>query len=180
MVAGRGFIGGLSKVGNDMSKKANRREVEMIRKRRMARANRLLGWVTFAAFLLPRLAPFLIEQGLVTLSEGLLSGLRSSFMFFIFLHGIAGVYLYGVPIFKWHPRVIQMMLGLVIFGVFILNRSFILVPALLRITEVLMWIPVGAHVLLGLRYLVHRVIRPSTYPATPYYLGGAIVRDFTR
>jgi hypothetical protein len=145
----------------------------------MAKANRFLGWVTFLTFLLPRIAPFFVAQDYFIFSESWLSAMQASFMFCIFLHGIAGVYLYGVPVFQWRPRIIQMMLGFLIIAIFILNRSFVFIPILLQITEILMWIPIGLHVLLGLRYLIHRLIRPSTYPKPDYYLGGSIVRDFT-
>jgi hypothetical protein len=156
--------------------KLSRREIEFNRKNRMAVANRLLGWVTFATFLLPRLS----DWAVLPLSNGLTDGLRSAFMFCIFLHGIAGIYLYGIPEFKPHPRVFQIYLGFLIVGVFILNRSFIKVPALLTVTEILLWIPILAHVLFGFRYLLHRLLHRRTYPAIPYYLGGAVVRDITK
>ncbi len=163
-----------------MSKKVSRRELEETRKKRIAVANRWLGWLTLIAYLLPRIHPILEEQNITLLPDNWLGTLQAAFMFFIFLHGIAAIYLYGVPIFKWHNRVLQMYLGFIIFAIFMLNRSFINVPVLLTVTDVLIWIPVVAHVLLGLRYLGHRLIRPSTYPKMPFYLGGAIVRDFTR
>lgn len=161
-----------------MSKPLSRREIEKKRKNRMAMANRLLGWVTLVAFLLPRLHPVLSAQGILSLAEGTVTGLKNSFIFFVFLHSIAGIYLYGLPVFKWYPRVIQMYLGFVIFGVFFLNRAFVFVPVLAMITEWLLWLPILLHVGLGLRYLVHRWVRPGTYTAVSYYLGGAIVRDF--
>jgi succinate dehydrogenase/fumarate reductase cytochrome b subunit len=161
-----------------MTKPLSRREIEQRRKNRMARANRLLGWVTLSAFLLPRLHPVLSARGILTLSADTVTGLRTSFIFFVFLHSIAGVYLYGLPVFKWHLRVVQMYLGFVVFGVFFLNRAFAFVPVLAMITDWLLWLPIVLHVGLGLRYLVHRWVRPGTYTAVSYYLGGAIVRDF--
>ena len=151
---------------------------EAERKAKIAKFNRLLGWFTFVAFLLPRVEPLLSTRAGLNLPAGLISTLNVLFMFFFFIHGIAGVYLYGVPRFKWESRVLQMLLGFVIIGLFILNRAFVFVPFLSRLTEILLWVPIGFHVLLGFWYLIRRIVSPSKYTSTRFYLGGPIVRDF--
>ena len=158
-----------------MSKKPSRREIEFRRKDRMARANRLLAWVTFACFVLSRIGP---RVG--SISAETAATLNTIFIVCIFLHSIAGVYLYGLPQYTNHPRVWQMYIGFSVFAVFLLNRSFVFVPFMRDLTDMLLWVPIILHVAIGFRYGLLRLIRSSKLTTLPYYLGGSIVRDVSR
>lgn len=160
-----------------MTTRVNSREVELRRKGRMARANRWLGWVTFTCFALPAVSGWLNSLGLPFLPDSFTGAMSVAFWVLIFLHAIAGVYLYGLPEWSRNLRIVHMYLGFSVFAFILANRSLVFVPPFNQITAALMWVPILAHVGLGARFLVQRVIGKMWDPPLRFYTGGQVVRD---
>jgi hypothetical protein len=154
------------------------RDLEIRRKERMRIANIFMGW----AVLLGAIAvTWSSNPALFGPAPDWMANLGKSVYFIgIFLHAFASVYLYGVPTLKPNIRVIDMYSGFAVFGVILINRTLVNVPALADITWLLMWLPITLHLLLGLWFATQRVTRKTVNPRLKYYLGGNVVRDATR
>ena len=157
--------------------KVNRQQIEIKRKTRMQFADRLMGWFTLFCYFFPLVGRYLNVQGRTDFDEGLMQTFSNLFWIMIFLHSIAALYLYGIPMFKKNLRLVNLYLGLAILALIFINRSIAVFPAVEKITATLIIIPAVLHSLIGVRLFLQRLLRKEWDKPIPFYTGGNISRD---
>jgi len=157
--------------------KVDRQQVEIKRKIRMQFVDRLVGWFTVVCYFLPIIGSYLNAQGKTNFDESMLQIFHNLFWIMIFMHSIAALYLYGIPLFKKNLRHVNLYLGLAILALIFINRSISVFPAVERITATAIIIPALLHSLIGVRLFLQRLLRKEWDKPIPFYTGGNISRD---
>ncbi|MDX1377525.1 MAG: hypothetical protein R3307_01650, partial [Anaerolineales bacterium] len=160
-----------------MEARKDRKQIEIQRKRRMQLVDRLVGWFTTFCYFFPITGRYLNGQGRTNIDEALMQTFSNLFWIMIFLHSIAAMYLYGIPLFKKNLRIVNMYLGLAILALIFINRSISVFPTVERITATLIMIPALLHALIGVRFFLQRLLRKEWDAPIPFYTGGNISRD---
>jgi hypothetical protein len=150
------------------------RQSEIRRKERMRAANLILGWLTLTGVIM---ATFEGNQA----APAWVGAVGKSVYFIgIFLHAFAGLYLYGVPVFKPNLRVIDMYAGFAVFAVILINRTVVNNASLASASWLLMWAPIAVHIALGAWFAQQRISGRVINPRLKFYLGGSVIRDATQ
>jgi succinate dehydrogenase/fumarate reductase cytochrome b subunit len=157
--------------------KIDRQQIEIKRKLRMQLVDRLVGWFTLVCYFFPLIGRYLNAQGRTNLDESLMQTFSNLFWIMIFLHSIAALYLYGIPLFKKNLRLVNLYLGLAMLTLIFINRSIAVFPAVEKITATLIVIPAVLHALIGIRLFLQRLLRKEWDKPIPFYTGGNISRD---
>lgn len=157
--------------------KIDRQQIEIKRKIRMQLVDRLVGWFTMFCYFFPLIGRYLNAQGQANFDGGLMQTFSNLFWIMIFLHSIAALYLYGIPLFKKNFRLVNLYLGLAILALIFVNRSIAVFPAVEKITAALIMIPAILHSLIGVRLFLQRLLRKEWDKPIPFYTGGNISRD---
>jgi len=157
--------------------KIDRHQIEIKRKLRMQLVDRLVGWITMFCYFFPLIGRYLNAQGRTNFDAGLMQTFSNLFWIMIFLHSIAALYLYGIPLFKKNLRLVNLYLGLAILALIFINRSIAVFPAVEKITAALIMIPAVLHSLIGVRLFLQRLLRKQWDKPIPFYTGGNISRD---
>jgi len=157
--------------------KTDRQQIEITRKRRMQLVDRLVGWFTMFCYFFPLIGRYLNEQGKTDFDAGMMQTFSNLFWIMIFLHSIAALYLYGIPLFKKNLRIVNLYLGIAILAIIFINRSISVFPAVERITAALIIIPAIFHSLIGVRLFLQRLLHKEWDKPIPFYTGGNISRD---
>ena len=110
--------------------------------------------------------------------DSVFATLRGVFWGLIFLHALAALYLYGIPQFSnSNLRIIDIYVGFSIFFFIFVDRSFVPVESISRITSGLIWLPVIIHMVFSIRFFLQRLLRKAWDSPLPYYTGGKMIRD---
>lgn len=149
------------------------RQAEADRKGRMRKANLIVGWFTLAGVILATLE----EVAGAPATLGTIG--KSVYFIGVFLHFFAGLYLYGVPVFKPNLRVVHMYAGFAVFLVTLVNRTVVNNAALASATWMIMWAPLAIHIALGVWFAVQRATGRAVNRPLTFYLGGNVIRDAT-
>jgi len=157
--------------------KIDRQQIELTRKRRMQLVDRLVGWFTLVCYFFPIIGRYLNAQGKAKFDAGLMQTFSNLFWIMIFLHSIAALYLYGIPLLKKNLRLLNLYLGLTMLALIFVNRSIAVFPAVEKITAALIVIPAVLHSLIGVRLFLQRLFRKEWDKPIPFYTGGNISRD---
>lgn len=157
--------------------KIDRHQIEIKRKLRMQLVDRLVGWITMFCYFFPLIGRYLNAQGRANFDAGLIQTFSNLFWIMIFLHSIAAMYLYGIPMLKKNLRIINMYLGLAMLALIFVNRSIAVFPAVEKITAALIMIPAVLHSLISVRLFLQRLFRKKWDEPIPFYTGGNISRD---
>jgi len=157
--------------------KTDRQQIEINRKLRMQLVDRLVGWFTMICYFFPLVGRYLNAQGRTNFDEGIMQTFGNLFWIMIFLHSIAALYLYGIPLFKKNLRIANLYLGLAMLALIFVNRSIAVFPAVEKITAALIMIPAILHSLIGVRLFLQRLLRKQWDKPIPFYTGGNISRD---
>ena len=158
--------------------KTDRQQVEITRKLRMQLVDRLVGWFTMICYFFPLIGRYLNAQGRTTFDEGTMQTFSNLFWIMIFLHSIAALYLYGIPLFKGgNLRIVNLYLGLAMLALIFIDRSVSRFQALEDIMSTLIMIPAIFHALIGIRLFLQRLFRKQWDAPIPFYTGGNISRD---
>lgn len=157
--------------------KIDRHQIEIKRKLRMQLVDRLVGWITMFCYFFPLIGRYLNAQGRANFDAGLIQTFSNLFWIMIFLHSIAAMYLYGIPMLKKNLRIINMYLGLAMLALIFVNRSIAVFPAVEKITAALIMIPAMLHSLISVRLFLQRLFRKKWDEPIPFYTGGNISRD---
>lgn len=160
-----------------MEQKVNRQQIEITRKTRMQLADRIVGWLTLFCYFYPLIGRYLNLQGKTNFSESSMQLASNLFWIMIFMHSIAALYLYGIPLFKNNLRIVNLYLGLAMLALIFVNRSVSRLHTLEEITAALIMIPAVLHALIGVRLFVQRLFRKHWDAPIPFYTGGNISRD---
>lgn len=160
-----------------MESKTQRQQLELIRKHRMQKADRFVGWFTFFCYFFPIIGRYLNTQGQTNFSEAMTQTLSNLFWIMIFIHAIAALYLYGIPLFKKNLRIVNLYLGLAMLALIFVNRSVSRLQTLEEITAALIMIPAVLHAFIGIRLFLQRLFRKQWDAPIPFYTGGNISRD---
>lgn len=157
--------------------KTDRQQIEINRKLRMQIVDRLVGWFTMICYFFPLIGRYLNAQGRTNFDDGLMQTFSNLFWIMIFMHSIAALYLYGIPLFKNNLRLVNLYLGLAMLALIFVNRSISVFPAVEKITATLIMIPALLHSLIGVRLFLQRLLRKQWDAPIPFYTGGNISRD---
>jgi len=157
--------------------KIDRQQIEVNRKLRMQLVDRLVGWFTMFCYFFPLIGRYLNSQGWTNFNEGLMQTFGNLFWIMIFLHSIAALYLYGIPLFKKNLRIVNLYLGLAMLALIFIDRSVSRFEALESIMSTLIMIPAILHALIGVRLFLQRLFRKKWDEPIPFYTGGNISRD---
>jgi succinate dehydrogenase/fumarate reductase cytochrome b subunit len=158
--------------------RVDRTQIEIKRKLRMQLVDRLVGWFTMFCYFYPLIGRYLNAQGKTNFNEGSMQTFSNLFWVMIFLHSIAALYLYGIPLFKKsNLRIVNLYLGIAILAIIFVNRSMAVMPMFEKITATLMIIPAVFHALIGIRLFLQRLLRKQWDKPIPFYTGGNISRD---
>ena len=157
--------------------RTDRQQIEVNRKLRMQLVDRLVGWFTMICYFFPLIGRYLNSQGRTSFDEGLMQTFSNLFWIMIFMHSIAALYLYGIPLFKKNLRLVNLYLGLAMLALIFVNRSIAVFPAVEKITAALIMIPAVLHSLIGVRLFLQRLLRKQWDKPIPFYTGGNISRD---
>jgi len=84
--------------------KIDRQQIELTRKRRIQRVDRLVGWFTLFCYFFPKIGEYLNAQGRTNIDVGLMQTFSNLFWIMIFMHSIAALYLYGNPLVYLDPK----------------------------------------------------------------------------
>jgi succinate dehydrogenase/fumarate reductase cytochrome b subunit len=161
-----------------MQPKPDRMQIEIKRKLRMQLVDRMVGWLTMFCYFFPLIGRYLNAQGRTDFDEGLMQTCSNMFWIMIFMHSIAVLYLYGIPLFKsGNLRILNLYLGLAMLAIIFINRSVSVFPAVEKITAALIMIPAVLHSLIGIRLFLQRLLRKKWDTPIPFYTGGNISRD---
>ncbi len=160
-----------------MEQKVDRQQIEIRRKVRMQLVDRLVGWFTLFCYFFPIVGRFLNAQGMTNFNDDLMQTFSNLFWIMIFLHSIAALYLYGIPLFKKNLRIVNLYLGLAMLSLIFINRSVSRLHTLEEITAALIMIPAVLHSLIGVRLFLQRLFRKQWDSPIPFYTGGNISRD---
>jgi hypothetical protein len=154
-----------------------RQQNEVKRKIRMQFVDRLVGWFTLVCYFFPLVGRFLNAQGRTNFDEGLMQTFSNLFWIMIFLHSIAALYLYGIPLFKKNLRIVNLYLGIAILALIFIDRSISRFETAEQIVATLIIIPALFHSLIGVRLILQRILRKQWDAPIPFYTGGNISRD---
>lgn len=154
-----------------------RQKIEITRKLRMQFVDRLVGWFTMFCYFFPIIGRYFNAQGRTNFDAGLMQTFSNLFWIMIFLHSIAAMYLYGIPVLRKNLRIVNMYLGLAMLALIFINRSISVFPAAEQITAALIMIPAMLHSLISVRLFLQRLLRKKWDAPIPFYLGGKISRD---
>lgn len=157
--------------------KIDRQQIEVNRKLRMQLVDRLVGWFTMICYFFPLIGRYLNAQGRTNFAEGLMQTFSNLFWIMIFLHSIAALYLYGIPLFKKNLRLVNLYLGLAMLALIFVDRSVSRFETLENIMSTLIMIPAVLHSLIGIRLFLQRLFRKQWDAPIPFYTGGNISRD---
>jgi len=160
-----------------MEQKVDRQQIEIKRKTRMQFVDRLVGWFTMVCYFFPIIGRYLNAQGKTNFDTSLMQIFNNLFWIMIFMHSIAAMYLYGIPLFKKNLRLVNLYLGLIMLAIIFVNRSISVFPAVEKITAALMMIPAVLHSLIGVRLFLQRLLRKQWDKPIPFYTGGNISRE---
>lgn len=161
-----------------MEQKIERQQVEIKRKLRMQLVDRLVGWFTMFCYFFPMIARYLNTSGRSNFDLEMVQIFSNLFWIMIFLHSIAALYLYGIPLFKsGNLRIVNLYLGLAILAIIFINRSVSVFPVVEKITSTLIVIPGVLHSVIGVRLFVQRLLKKKWDDPIPFYTGGNISRD---
>lgn len=156
----------------------DRQQIEIKRKLRMQLVDRLVGWFTLFCYFFPLIGRYLNAQGRTNFNEATLQTLSNLFWIMIFMHSIAALYLYGIPLFKrGNLRILNLYLGLAMLAIIFINRSVSVFPAVEKITAALIVIPAVLHALISVRLFLQRLLHKHWDAPIPFYTGGNISRD---
>lgn len=160
-----------------MEQKVDRQQIEIRRKVRMQLVDRLVGWFTLFCYFFPIAGRFFNAQGRTNFDESLMQTFSNLFWIMIFLHSIAALYLYGIPLFKKNLRIVNLYLGIAILALIFIDRSISRFETAEQIVATLIMIPALFHSLIGVRLIFQRVLRKQWDAPIPFYTGGNISRD---
>ncbi|MBK9781821.1 MAG: hypothetical protein IPP55_17540 [Anaerolineales bacterium] len=124
-----------------MEQKVDRQQIEIRRKLRMQLVDRLVGWFTLFCYFFPIVGRFLNAQGMTNFNDDLMQTFSNLFWIMIFLHSIAALYLYGIPLFKKNMRIVNLYLGIAILALIFINRSISRFETAEQIVATLIMIP---------------------------------------
>jgi len=157
--------------------RVDRTQIEIKRKLRMQLVDRLVGWFTIFCYFYPLIGRYLNAQGTTNFSNKSMQLASNLFWIMIFLHSIAALYLYGIPLFKKNLRIVNLYLGLAMLALIFVDRSVSRFEALESIMSTLIMIPAVLHALIGIRLFLQRLLRKKWDEPIPFYTGGNISRD---
>ena len=164
-------------LGAPMQPKPDRTQIEIKRKLRMQLVDRLVGWFTMFCYFYPLIGRYLNAQGKTNFSEASMQLASNLFWIMIFMHSIAALYLYGIPLLKKNLRIVNLYLGIAMLAIIFINRSISRFETAEQITAAIMIIPAVFHSLIGVRLFLQRLFRKQWDAPIPFYTGGNISRD---
>ena len=160
-----------------MQPKPDRTQIEIKRKTRMQLVDRLVGLFTMVCYFFPIIGRYLNAQGKTNFDAGLMQIFSNLFWIMIFMHSIAALYLYGIPLLKKNLRIVNLYLGVAMLALIFVDRSISRFETAEKIVAALMMIPAVLHSLIGVRLFLQRLLRKQWDPPIPFYTGGNISRD---
>jgi succinate dehydrogenase/fumarate reductase cytochrome b subunit len=160
-----------------MQPHVDRQQIEIKRKLRMQLVDRLVGWLTMFCYFFPLIGRYLNGQGKTNFNEGSMQTASNLFWIMIFMHSIAALYLYGIPLFKKNLRIVNLYLGIAMLAIIFINRSISRFEVAEQITATIMIVPALFHSLIGVRLFLQRLLRKKWDAPIPFYTGGNISRD---
>jgi len=160
-----------------MQPKPDRTQIEIKRKLRMQLVDRIVGWLTMICYFFPFIGRYLNAKGKTNFDAGLIQTFNNLFWIMIFMHSIAALYLYGIPLLKKNLRIVNLYLGVAMLALIFIDRSISRFETAEKIMATLMMIPAALHSLIGVRLLLQRMLRRQWDAPIPFYTGGNISRD---
>jgi hypothetical protein len=140
------------------------------RKRKLAHVNRWMAWIMAPILVIGTLAYY--QKGLgLNIASWVSPAFNNGFIVLFFIHAIASFYFYGVPKPKTNIRVAHVYIGYGVFIFTMISQSLLHIEPIHMITYGIMWVFIGAHLILSTRFMLKRVTKQRQDPMLDIAVG---------
>ena len=88
-----------------------------------------------------------------------------------FIHAVASFYFYGIPKIRANIRVVHVYIGYMVFVFTMISQSLLRIEPIHMITYAIMWLFIGAHLILSTRFMLKRVMKQRQDPMLDIAIG---------
>lgn len=140
------------------------------RKRKLAGVNRWMAWIMFPMLVIGTLAYYQKDLGL-SIASWVSPVFNNAFIVLFFIHAVASFYFYGIPKIRANIRVAHVYIGYMVFVFTMISQSLLRIEPIHMITYAIMWVFIGAHLILSTRFMLKRVMKQHQDPMLDIAVG---------